>query len=173
MAVVTPAPVPRVRGPYTRYFKFSKWGCLEGDVDTIINECVRIDSSIGFKTRRMHGQSLLSGVIVLRGVRTYLDDLQRCFPLLNLSVLNVGDEIESGLVFANGDLPFEDVRRALFVTTSPMRSVYRETLDRMGAPNDWNGTVDDWMFSDKTESQQEVLENWKVVVHCDKKKAAT
>lgn len=158
----------KARGPYTRYFRFSRHGSTKGDADVLVDQCILIDAAVGFKTHRVDGGVCLSGIIVLRGPRTYIGDLQACFPLFKLSILDTDADLDSGLMFANGDLPFEEVRKSLFGFGAPRREMYRSTLDRMGAPGDWNGTIDDWMFfEDKTKSQQKKIESWSIVVNCD------
>ena len=156
----------RLRGPRTRYFSFVKLGSSNGDIERLMDECTRIDACPGFKVV----DTVLSGIIVLRGVQTYVCDMELCFKGFEIGLVKSDKLVfDCDWIFSNGDLPYEDVRKRLFNDNGkkflkrPVNAHYKRTLKCMGAPDDWEGSVDDWMFFEgKTESQEKMLENWSV-----------
>lgn len=96
------------------------------DYELLLDTCVRIDAYLGYWTVNDDDKIRLVGFIILRGRRTYIEDIQRMFPNFNVSLVVDPVEVEKYrlaerdglLVTPRGVLgrhPFEPIRRELFV----------------------------------------------------------
>jgi hypothetical protein len=66
------------RGPFTRYFSFTRVSPNDGDLEMLVDVCFRIKAYLCYKFNKLDGR--LEGFIVLHGPRAYVADLCRLFP---------------------------------------------------------------------------------------------
>ena len=115
------------RGPYTRYFTFSRRAPRSGDYDVLMKGCDAIDAYFGFKDGRGgHGPAArLDGFFILRGPKAYADQFCTFFPnflirAMDPTAQNEWDSLGRGLTLV-GDHPFIDIRRRLFTDVAPVK----------------------------------------------------
>ncbi|MGL5936515.1 MAG: hypothetical protein ACRCZI_12955 [Cetobacterium sp.] len=103
---------------FTRYFKISGVNPTAKSYDSLIRTCFKIDACLGFNKRvDPVGRVRVTGFLILRGRRAYVDQLVSLFPNWLLSVMEA-DEFgyikKKGFLIPAGTLPFEDIKRVLF-----------------------------------------------------------
>jgi hypothetical protein len=101
------------RGRYTRYFKFSRVSPEEIDYDLLVQVCKNINAALFYVTVNERGKPKLIGYFVLRGPRTYADDLARIFPNFLITAMQASEDLNEE-EFETNALPFEDLKRVLF-----------------------------------------------------------
>lgn len=154
-------PLIRTRGRYTRFFTFTRVSPGRRDVESLIATCKRIDACVGFSTETFDGVVRLSGFIVLRGPKTYADDLCPLFPNFLITPMKPTEYMDfEGQDFVIGKFPFDDIRRKLFTDDG---CAYKDALRDMGAPDDWTGSIDDWLcFNKKTRGEEHSAREWQM-----------
>lgn len=103
------------RGPFTRYFSFTRISPNDGDLEMLVDVCFRIKAYLCYKFNKLDGR--LEGFMVLHGPRAYVDDLCRLFPNFLLQPLkpDVYIRLVEGHDFTVvGEHPFDEVRKVLF-----------------------------------------------------------
>lgn len=123
---------PDLKPKFTRYFVFTRVNPRESDYDLLRGTCERIDATLAYKTVRDASKVRLMGFLILRGPRTFSDDIGRLLPnflvtaltsdiddvwhWLEVSPKSCGDVFFiDGEVFFNGcSHPFYDIKRMLF-----------------------------------------------------------
>lgn len=161
------------RPRFTRYFTFTRTNPSKDDIKLLMDRCFEFDAALAFQTKRLSRNKVkLWGFFVLRGNRAFVSQLCRSFPNFLLSPMELSDCTyldAGGFIYANGDLPYDDIRKQLFPDTDRFiveAIKYKRTLKAMGAPSGWRGSIDDWFcYEKKTKAQRERCAKWQVGVH--------
>lgn len=116
-----PPPLDGVRDPYTRYYSFTRINPTPKDYILLATVCRNIDAYWGYRVFRDGLRVRLSGFLVLRGPRTFVDDIERLFP--NFLFINMIGSFEynfdcvnqhNNKIIGPGDHPFDGIKVNLF-----------------------------------------------------------
>ena len=103
------------RGPFTRYFSFTRVNPSKSDCVLLSKTCVDINAYLCYRINKIDGR--LEGFIVLNGPRTYVGNICRLFPNFLFTHLQPDAymKLTEGDGFTvEGSHPFQSVSRRLF-----------------------------------------------------------
>jgi hypothetical protein len=113
------------RGPYTRYFTFSRCNPRDKDYDVLIGSCDVINAFLGFKDELDEDGFVvkLKGMFILHGPKAYADQLITFFPNFLLVAMepDMHDSFNSHNDFTFiGEHPYARIRKRLFSDEAPI-----------------------------------------------------